>query len=220
MIPAAARKSVTEMRDRCIRISRARRDRLAKMHVSGGLLATRRMRRTLTIVAFVVLGVLLPTDYMLRHKGSKELVYTHEGRTMLTLGTLRTQLECFRRDCGRYPTDLEGLWALRYDLGATNWHGPYVPKVPPDLWRNPYRYGCTNDAVCLWSDGPDGRPHTADDLQAPPPDLDYVRITATNLPRARTSEDAEISILTTRQAAEQLLRSVTNRGEAYLPSGR
>ena len=199
------------MRDRCIRISRDRRERLAKMQRGGGLLATRRMRRTLAIVSFVVLGVLLPMDYMLRRSGGHELVLTHDGRTRQTLGVLRTKLECFRRDCGRYPTDQEGLWALVLNPGVTNWCGPYLIKIPPDLWRHRYYYGQTNSTVCLWSSGPDGVPNTADDIPAPPPDLAYVLATATNGPPARLGEDTVIEIITTRRARELMEPARTNQ---------
>jgi type II secretory pathway pseudopilin PulG len=215
LIPPAAREHVEEMRDRCIRISRAKRERLFRMQRGGGLLASRRMRRTLAIVSFVVLGVLLPLNYMLRKTGGHELVLTHDSRTRQTLGVLRTKLECFRRDCGRYPTDREGLWALALNPGATNWCGPYLTKIPPDLWRHRYYYGCSNDTVSLWSSGPDGIPHTADDIQAPPPDLVYVVTTATNGPPQQVGEDTVIEIVTTKRARELLEQARTNR-----PAGR
>ena len=201
LIPPALREHPETMRDRCIRISRARRERLFRMQRGGNILATRRMRRTLATVAFVVLGVLLPIDYMLHKSDRPTLVLTHDGRTRQTLSVLRTELECFRRDCGRYPTDTEGLWALVLNPGVTNWCGPYITQVPPDLWRHRYFYACTNNAVRLWSAGPDGIPNTADDIQAPPPDLDYVA-TATNKPPAPDGEETVIEIITTQRAQE------------------
>ena len=193
------------MRDRCIRISRARRERLFRMQSGGNLLATRRMRRTLALVAFVVLGILLPMDYVIRNSGGQKPSLSHDGRTRQTLGVLRTKLECFHRDCGRYPSDHEGLWALVLNPGVTNWCGPYVSKVPPDLWRHRYYYGCTNDTLYLWSSGPDGIPHTADDIPAPPPDMTYVAATATNGSPKLTGEETVIEIITT-QRAQELLR--------------
>ena len=211
LIPPAAREHVEEMRDRCIRISRDRRDRLFRMQRGGGLLATRRMRRTLAIVSFVVLGILLPLDYMMRRTGGQPPVLSYDGRTRQTLGVLRTKLECFRRDCGRYPADAEGLWALALNPGATNWGGPYLSKIPPDLWRHRYFYGCTNDTVRLWSAGPDGIPHTADDIPAPPPALVYVAATATNGPPRQIGEETVIEIITTRRAQELMGQARTNR---------
>lgn len=198
------------MRDRCIRISRDRRARLAKMQRGGGLLATRRMRRTLAIVSFVVLGVLLPLDYMLRKDGVSIPSLSRDDRTRQSLGVLRTKLECFYRDCGRYPTGQEGLWALVLNPGLTNWHGPYLTKVPPDLWRHRYNYSLSNDTVVLWSCGPDGQPYTADDMHAPPPDLVYVIQSATNDPPQPTGEETTIEIITTRRARDLIVQSGTN----------
>ena len=210
LIPPAAREHAEEMRDRCIRVSRARRERLFRMQRGGGLLATRRMRRTLAIVSCVVLGVLLPLDYMMRKSGGNPLILTHDGRTRQTLGVLRTKLECFHRDCGRYPTEGEGLWAMVLNPGVTNWHGPYLTKVPPDLWRHRYNYGCTNDTVTLGSAGPDGVPHTDDDIAAPPPDMDYVASSATNGSPGRSGEEMVIELITSDRARELMGSVRTN----------
>ncbi len=197
------------MRDRSIRISRDRRERLFRMQRGGNLLATRRMRRTLAIVSFVVLGILLPLNHMIRTKGDQGPSLSHDGRTRQTLGVLRTKLECFHRDCGRYPSDREGLWALVLNPGLTNWGGPYLTKIPPDLWRHRYYYGCTNDAVTLWSSGPDGIPRTADDISAPLPNLAYVKA-ATNGPPPQTGEETFIEIITTKRAQELMGQVRTN----------
>lgn len=210
LIPPAAREHAEAMRDRCIRISRERRERLFRKQRGGSLLASRRMRRTLAIVSFVVLGILMPMDYMMRKTGGQVLRLTHDGRTRQTLGVLRTKLECFHRDCGRYPTDTEGLWALVLNPGVTNWSGPYLTKVPPDLWRHRYFYGCTNETVYLWSSGPDGVPHTADDIPAPPPDLAYVVATATNGPPQLQGDETVIEIITTKRAQELMGQARTN----------
>ncbi len=192
------------MRDRCVRLSRERRERLGRMQRGGNLLATRRMRRTLAIVAFVVLGVLLPLDHMLRKNGGPPRFLTSDARTLQSLGVIRTKLECFHRDCGRYPTEQEGLWALALNPGVTNWRGPYLKQVPPDLWRRRYIYSETNGTISLWSAGPDTLPHTADDVVAPPPDMAYVAASATNEPPRPTGEETVIEIITSQRARELL----------------
>ncbi len=174
------------------------------MQRGGNLLATRRMRRTLAIISFVVLGVLLPLDYMLRKTGGLPLSLTHDARTLQSLGVMRTKLECFRRDCGRYPTEHEGLWALALNPGVTNWRGPYLKQVPPDLWRRRYNYSETNGTITLWSAGPDAIPHTADDVIAPPPDMAYVAASATNEPPRPTGDETVIEIITSQRAQELL----------------
>lgn len=58
------------------------------------------------------------------------------------LSTIRSMLETFRIDCGRYPTTDEGLSALREaPADVDNWKGPYTQKaIPPDPWGNEYIY--------------------------------------------------------------------------------
>jgi general secretion pathway protein G len=195
LIPPALREHAEQMRDRAIRIGRDRRDRLWRMRTGGSLLASRRMRRTLAIVAFVVLGVFLPLHHLLVRTNPLPPLSADEKNTR-NLGVLRTALECFRRDCGRYPTDGEGLRALVQNPGVAHWRGPYLRLLMPDLWRHDYLYGCTNGTVFVASAGPDGRAGTEDDVPAPPPDLAYVQATATNAPYQARGEDTFVNILT------------------------
>ena len=59
------------------------------------------------------------------------------------ISTLSAALKQFRLDCDRYPTQDEGLDALRQapsDVQA-KWHGPYIDKtIPNDPWGQPYVY--------------------------------------------------------------------------------
>ena len=53
-----------------------------------------------------------------------------------------TAVEMFKLDVGRYPTEDEGLEALRQDpSGVKRWDGPYVKKkIPEDPWDKAYVY--------------------------------------------------------------------------------
>ena len=56
---------------------------------------------------------------------------------------LRSALQSYRLDVGRYPTTSEGLAALMSPPpeAADYWHGPYLDdELPTDPWRTPYRY--------------------------------------------------------------------------------
>ncbi len=87
------------------------------------------------------------------------------------LQVLRTALELFRRDCGRYPHADEGLAALvERPADAPGWQGPYIETLWPDPWRAPFRYAAEAGGLRLWSDGPDGVTGSDDDIAAPPPD--------------------------------------------------
>jgi len=94
---------------------------------------------------------------------------TREMTAAKELRALRIATERFRLDCGRYPTETEGLMALVQDPGITNWAGHYVNIVKPDPWRTPYYYALTNGTVILLTHGPDRRRGTGDDLHAPVP---------------------------------------------------
>jgi general secretion pathway protein G len=51
-------------------------------------------------------------------------------------------LGAYKRDTGRYPSNEEGLNALRVSpSGVTNWQGPYLPRpIPLDPWGREYVY--------------------------------------------------------------------------------
>lgn len=59
--------------------------------------------------------------------------------------SLKTSLDAFRLDVGRFPTSEEGLAVLvtapQNPSERANWFGPYVDgDIPVDPWGNPYRY--------------------------------------------------------------------------------
>ena len=81
------------------------------------------------------------------------------------MDVLRTALECFKEDCGRYPTQAEGLISLIKNPLVKGWKGPYVIKMRPDSWMHPFIYLLFgNGNVMIYSYGPDGRPGTEDDI--------------------------------------------------------
>ncbi len=76
----------------------------------------------------------------------------------------------YRMDMGDYPTTSEGLNALVSAPGnaGDRWHGPYVDKLAPDPWGEPYQYrfpGTHNKgSYDLYSKGRDKAEGTADDI--------------------------------------------------------
>jgi general secretion pathway protein G len=58
------------------------------------------------------------------------------------ISEFETVLDLYRLDVGQYPTEAEGLQALRDEpSGVRSWNGPYLRKeVPLDPWDNPYVY--------------------------------------------------------------------------------
>jgi general secretion pathway protein G len=74
-------------------------------------------------------------------------------------------IDAFQLDCGRYPTNEEGLGALLQAPAGVQekWKGPYLKRnsIPLDPWNNAYVYrypGTHNQSgFDLFSMGPDGR---------------------------------------------------------------
>jgi general secretion pathway protein G len=64
------------------------------------------------------------------------------GKTRAELWVLCGAIDQSRLDCGRYPTQHEGIRALfEKPAGVNGWRGPYVtPPIPRDKWGFPYHY--------------------------------------------------------------------------------
>ena len=93
--------------------------------------------------------------------------------TIADLSNLRTALNLFVFETGRYPTTAEGLFALvAQPPGLTGWQGPYIEQVLPDKWGTPYRYvypaTASKEPFELSSAGEDGTFGTPDDLTFQP----------------------------------------------------
>ncbi len=69
-------------------------------------------------------------------------------------------LDMFKLDVGRYPTEEEGLEALRTrPPGLEKWDGPYLAKkIPNDPWDRPYVYRNSGSRYEVLSYGADGAP--------------------------------------------------------------
>ena len=57
---------------------------------------------------------------------------------------IKTALDAFKVDCGRYPSTAEGLDALlSRPTNIHTWHGPYADEAKiTDLWKHRYVYRC------------------------------------------------------------------------------
>ena len=91
--------------------------------------------------------------------------------TELELQEIGDALESFRDDVGRYPTNEEGLLALREEpAGADGWLGPYLPDGVfiddnvVDTSGNPIGYELQSEGYRLGAAGPDGKFDTNDDV--------------------------------------------------------
>lgn len=80
------------------------------------------------------------------------------------ISALKLSLESYYLDCGRFPSESQGLKALweKPSLAPVpqGWAGPYVDReIPDDPWGNPFRYevpGAKGLPFGIFSLGADG----------------------------------------------------------------
>ncbi len=76
------------------------------------------------------------------------------------IAQIKSALDRYYLDNGSYPTSDQGLPGLISAPGSGNvpkdWGGPYIEKIPPDPWGNPYFYQSDGNSYVLKSFGADG----------------------------------------------------------------
>lgn len=138
----------------------------------GSKLNTLLMSRQRTRIMIWVVFAFFLLGYLLVRQASRQVPIfaagpgrqTPEERTIEDLQNLQVALELFKEHCGRYPTTAEGLKALERQPGYRQWKGPYIIRLLPDGWKNPYHYVYSNASYTLFSAGPDGLAGTPDDI--------------------------------------------------------
>jgi general secretion pathway protein G len=72
----------------------------------------------------------------------------------LQVTALLKALQSYRADTGEFPTEAQGLQALRVNPGVRAWKGPYLAKdIPPDPWDEAYRYRVDSSGAQVFSLG-------------------------------------------------------------------
>lgn len=110
------------------------------------------------MVVVIILGVLAAT-IIPQFVGTTQEAKV--GAAKAHVAELESALERYQVHMDRYPTQDEGLGALEKApaTDASKWRGPYIKKLRPDPWGNPYQYrrpGSRNTAgFDLWSRGAD-----------------------------------------------------------------
>jgi general secretion pathway protein G len=125
---------------------------------------TRRHRLAFTLIELIVvvtiigvLAALIAPRILNRVGGAKKAVAQQK------IAVLETKVREFQVDCGRLPTNQEGLRALVQQPGDTgdNWQGPYVKqKDILDPWGSEIQYrapGRYNEDFDLFTLGADAR---------------------------------------------------------------
>lgn len=95
--------------------------------------------------------------------GSRQIESARRLAARREIAMYEAALEGYHLDCGRYPTEEQGLralWEAPYLAPVPeHWNGPYVRRAPaPDPWGGAYEYT---------SPGPSGLPYsiTCDGLE-------------------------------------------------------
>lgn len=105
--------------------------------------------------------VFLPAGTPQADKAKREYVHA-------SIKNITTACDMFNIDCGRYPTEQEGLGALVRNPGIDGWRGPYIggENGLPDPWGTPLRLASHTGKVCrVLSAGPDKLFGSRDDIQ-------------------------------------------------------
>jgi general secretion pathway protein G len=117
------------------------------------------MARGLVIKFLFLSFVLMYSDGAFAYSSRSRVV---AARTDIS-GGLKTGLDVFAKDCGRYPTTSEGLEALMNcptNISNGRWRGPCLEEIPIDPYGNPYVYRCpgihSTNGYDLYSCGYDG----------------------------------------------------------------
>jgi len=110
------------------------------------------------MVVMVILGLIAGLVGP-RFFGRADVAKVQTAETQIEM--LRSAVNLFYLDMGRFPTTEEGLAALvRKPSSARFWQGPYLDnEVPVDPWQNPYQYRATSSGiseVSIFSFGADG----------------------------------------------------------------
>jgi len=70
--------------------------------------------------------------------------------TTTLIGQLSTAVNRYYLDVGKMPSNLE---ALTSNPGAENWGGPYLQKIKPDAWGDPFTYSSSGRSFEIRSSG-------------------------------------------------------------------
>ena len=91
------------------------------------------------LIVMIILGLLAS---LVAPKMFGKIGKSKQQAAKAQISMLESAIETYRLDVGSFPTEEQGLAALREPpSGVESWDGPYLPKeVPLDPWGNRYEY--------------------------------------------------------------------------------
>ena len=113
----------------------------------------------------IVIAIVLILTAIVGFTGIQYLDRARTAAARSQIDSFSLALEAYYIDCGRYPTEEQGLEALwqkpSVEPLSPAWSGPYMyKKTPDDPWGNPYDYkipGAEGLPFSVRSLGSDGR---------------------------------------------------------------
>lgn len=115
------------------------------------------------VIIVILASIVVPKMSGISQRGNKT-------KATAEIASFKTALQAFEIDCGRFPTNDEGLGALKQPpAGVQNYkQGGYMDDVPNDPWGRPYVYRCPGqkhpDGFDVFTMGPDGHEGGDDDI--------------------------------------------------------
>ena len=133
---------------------------------------TKRRDRGITLIELLVVMVIIAMfATLVGQRLFKNVEKARQVAAKSQITEFETVLDTYRLDIGRYPTNEEGLQALRTRPGnLEKWDGPYLRKdLPLDPWGHPYMYRFPGqhgdyDLMALGSDDQEGGEGEATDI--------------------------------------------------------
>lgn len=139
--------------------------------IAAGLKDEGFKRGPLYYMLIVLVMIILAGSFILVMTGKmtlgKKRISKADIQARQSVDALCEALGRYKFHCGVYPTDQEGLEALAaITPQKKGWFGPYIKKVVPDPWGEPYQYWTSpdNPNPVLMSKGPDRKMGTLDDV--------------------------------------------------------
>jgi general secretion pathway protein G len=136
------------------------------------MITERRSERGITLIELLVVMVIIAMfATLVGARLFKQVDRARQVQAKTQIQEFESVLDMYRLDVGRYPSNEEGLQALRTKpSGVENWDGPYLKKdVPLDPWGHAYFYRFPGqhgdlDLMSYGSDGQEGGEGDATDI--------------------------------------------------------
>lgn len=129
---------------------------------------SKQRRRWITVVGALAIWLLV-SGSLLRWHDWQVHVRTSAANHYITLGRIAEcygALAKYADDCGSFPSEAQGLSALRENPGRVEWKGPYISdeRSIHDAWGHQLRYTLHDNKPVVWSCGKNGIVGSKEDI--------------------------------------------------------